>query len=315
MIKFHIPGIIKLYNLNEKFINLFNNHKEYFYDGISISGVYGAFVPCLWNGGRIQMSNYIDNDKKIEIINHYNDLGIGVIYTFTNTEIEPRIYADYICNTDITNICNNTKLNKIIIADEGLKQYIANSYSDKNIKFILSTTSDIVIDGTIKDYAKQEKNYDLIVPNYNYNNTDDLFEIKNPSKYEILLNPQCIDNCPHEKEHYKNISLINAGKISPNEEFICPYEANGVFDLADLKKKRAFINVKDLYTKYKDKGFETFKINGRTSNDISALSYYVYYMVKPKYIETVLNEFEEYIIDNYKEDYFNYIKEELLKNE
>lgn len=294
MIKFHIPGFIENKEVNDILIYLLDNNKEYFYDDICISGIYGSFMPCIWNGGRILNGMYQDETYRKKYIDEYNDKNIGVIFTFTNTALDIRLYADYICNNDVKNMMDNLDINKIIIADENLKQYISNSYSDK-IKFILSTTSDIVIDSSVKELEKHEAYYDLIVPNYNHNNTKALFNIKNPSKYEVMLNPQCVDHCKHEKEHYKSVSMINAEKMIFGNEFVCPYDANGTYDIEILSKKKTFIKVDDLYTKYKEKGFETFKINGRTGGMDTAVSYYMYYMVKPKYYSEVLKRFEDII--------------------
>ena len=295
MIKFHIPGIMRFDIINTILINLLKEHKEYFYDDISIAGIYGSFTPCLWNGGRVFTGNYQDQNKRKEIVQKYNDLGIGIIYTFTNTSVDSRGYADYLCNSDMDNIINNTDINKIIIADENLKQYIKNKYSDKDLKFILSITSDVVLEKDMKLLKELEDQYDLIVPNYNFNNTKSLLNTKNPSKYEILLNPQCVDNCKFEKEHYKSISDVNSEKITALEQFQCPYESNTIYKLENFINNKAFIKVEDLYSKYKDKGFTTFKINGRTTDEWNVVQYYLYYMVKPEYKDTVFEYFSDYV--------------------
>lgn len=297
MIKFHIPGIKRFHEINSILIDLLNNHKEYFYDDISIAGIYGTFIPCIWNAGRTFMDEYITDEEKQELVKYYNNLGIGIIYTFTNTSLDARLYADYMGNFDVRCILDNTDINKIIVADEQFKQYLNNTYSDKSLKFILSTTSDIVIDNAnnMKGLTEYEDQYDLIVPNYNLNNSKQLLNTKNPSKYEILLNPQCVDNCKFEKEHYKSISNMNIGILNMTEEFKCPYEANSTHALHDMSKNKHFISVEDLYTKYKDKGFQTFKINGRTAADATLVTYYLYYMVKPEYYNEVLTYFPENI--------------------
>lgn len=308
MIKFHIPGIVGPYNLNETLITLMQEHKEYFYDDVKISAVYGAFLPCLWNGGRIQSFNYQTDEQKKEIIKHYNDLDIGVIYTFTNTALDERQYGDYICHNDIKNILDRLDINKIIIADDKLKEYIQNVFSGYDIKFILSTTADKVIDGTMNDLESFEDQYDLIVPCHNINNSKELLSTKNPQKYEILVNPQCDYYCKYEKEHYKTVSMINAEKLPPTEEFHCPYNANGFYDFYTLKNKTGFINKEDLYGKYKEKGFNTFKINGRTGGYGDVTSFYIYYMIKPEYYEHTLKAFEH----NIEPEYFNYLKKIVL---
>jgi hypothetical protein len=77
--------------------------------------------------------------------------------------------------------------------------------------------------------------------------------------------------------------------------FICPFEANSIYNIEQLKNVNGFISVEDLYTKYKNKGFETFKINGRAGLPWYILHHYLYYMVKPEYKDTVFEYFKDIV--------------------
>lgn len=273
MVNFHIPGIAAHLNVNLKLIRLIKSNPEFFYDEVNISGVYGSFY-CPWNGGRTNGDNFLEKQQKEAIVQEFNDLGVGVLFTYTNTMLEERDLFDMYANEDL-GIINTNSLNKIIIVSDLLKEYIQKKYP--NIKFISSIASA----RTIQDSSE----YEIRVVNANMNNTEALFNIEDKSCIEILLNSNCVRNCVHEKEHYDAISLANLSKSA--KRFRCPFEADAVNDLESLMKRDMFVTVEDLYGKYKPAGFNIFKLNGRHTSDENVIDYYLYYMVKPEYKETV----------------------------
>ena len=189
MVNFHIPGIAAHLNVNLKLIRLIKSNPEFFYDGVNISGVYGSFY-CPWNGGRTNGDNFLEKQQKEAIVQEFNDLGVGVLFTYTNTMLEERDLFDMYANEDL-GIINTNPLNKIIIVSDLLKEYIQKKYP--NIKFISSIAST----RTIQDSSE----YEIRVVNANMNNTEALFNIEDKSCIEILLNSNCVRNCVHEKEH------------------------------------------------------------------------------------------------------------------
>ena len=216
----------------------------------------------------------MEKQQKEAIVQEFNDLGVGVLFTYTNTMLEERDLFDMYANEDL-GIINTNPLNKIIIVSDLLKEYIQKKYP--NIKFISSIAST----RTIQDSSE----YEIRVVNANMNNTEALFNIEDKSCIEILLNSNCVRNCVHEKEHYDAISLANLSKSV--KRFRCPFEADTVNDLESLMKRDMFVTVEDLYGKYKPAGFNIFKLNGRHTSDENVIDYYLYYMVKPEYKETV----------------------------
>lgn len=273
MVNFHIPGIINHLDVNLKLIRLIKSNPEYFYDGVKVAGVYGSFYSP-WTGGRANTNNFLSYEQKIDIVKELNSLGVGVLFTYTNTQLEERDLYDMYSNEDMSIIASNP-LNKVIVVSDLLKTYIHSKYPD--IKFISSIADD-------RDNVTNEE-YEICVLNASVNNTDELFAMKNKSRIELLVNSNCVRHCPYEKQHYDNISLINLSKAT--EIFQCPFEVEAVNDLESMKKNELFITVDDLYNKYVPSGFGVFKINGRQTVDINVIDYYLYYMVKPEHQEIV----------------------------
>ena len=50
---YHLPGLFEFYELYRRFLPLYREHREYFYDWCDIGSIYGAPAGCIWGGGRI----------------------------------------------------------------------------------------------------------------------------------------------------------------------------------------------------------------------------------------------------------------------
>ncbi len=50
---FHLPGLFEFYELYQKFLPLFFEHRNWFYDWAEIGSIYGAPADCIWGGGRV----------------------------------------------------------------------------------------------------------------------------------------------------------------------------------------------------------------------------------------------------------------------
>ena len=48
---YHLPGLFEFYELYRRFLPLYREHREYFYDWCDIGSIYGAPAGCIWGGG------------------------------------------------------------------------------------------------------------------------------------------------------------------------------------------------------------------------------------------------------------------------
>ena len=84
---FHLPGLFEFYELYKKFLPLFYNHREYFYDWCEIGSIYGAPMDCLWGGGRLGEGE--DNPR--EVLDLMKTYHISARLTFSNSMLEEEI--------------------------------------------------------------------------------------------------------------------------------------------------------------------------------------------------------------------------------
>ncbi|MBQ6040334.1 MAG: hypothetical protein K5705_03650 [Oscillospiraceae bacterium] len=293
-VRFHLPDFARLARFNLLFISMLESSPELFRDGVEIASVYGAFPPSIWNGGRLQYGTYDKNFIR-GVIRAYQDKGIPLRFTFTNPMLEEKHLSDPFCNMIMRAADNG--LNECIVFSPLLEDYIRKNYP--NYKLTSSTCKRITDAEQL--YSEFEKDYHIIVLDYDLNHETDILEkIPHKEKCEILVNPCCNPNCPNRSMHYQEIGLeqiavANHYKRFPNTAyhsrdfmrkhpefapvFSCNCETRTLFDITKLKNH---ITPDEIWNKYVPMGFTQFKIEGRTFDLFNLLEHYLYYMAKPE---------------------------------
>ena len=308
MIYFYLPEFYYKHDLNTAIIRLLRTNPELFYDDIEIGAVYGCFPGSIWNGGRC-MSGWCSKEKMEMTIDEYNNqLHVPLRFTFTNCMLEKDHLKDAYCNMQLKLADNG--INEVLVNSDILDEYIryekeVSSDNDKLLvpkfhyfgsgenRIISSTTKRLLSKQSVLDELfyedTHEYRYKLVVLDYIFNNTDDLFESPlpdNADKFELLLNAYCQDECPSRARHYKQLSIQQLEFMENTPDFGgCCHINDDFYDVMETRK--AFIKREDLYGKYKDAGYQHFKIEGRTNSVYDVLESYLYYMVKPEYIDKV----------------------------
>ena len=297
--RFHIPDFWKHTDVNLELIDMIKAHPEYFYDGVEIASCYGCFPPALWNGGRA-VTGYSAPDHIKRVIKEFNDRNVPVRYTFTNPTLTENDVNDKFCNF----LCRTAEngLNEIIVNKPFLEEYVRKTYP--KYPLVSSTVKQIEdYDQLMKEF---EKDYKLVVLDYNWNNDYEKLE-KIPQELrgrcEILINPYCVPHCQRRKEHYEVLGrcqrrasqidmdpLRQIGRRPRNEnplrealEFNC---ANTNINFYAAMKYKTFLKNDDI-KRYLDMGFNNFKIEGRVLSTPNVVESYAYYMVKPEFRDKV----------------------------
>lgn len=287
--RFHLPDFSGNFKLNLLFADMLKNRPDFFREGVEIASFYGVFPPCLWNGGRPQ-GGMTDKNFIKSVIKTFNDRGIPLRYTFTNMMLEKKHLSDDRCNM-VLNLSNNG-LNEAIVASPILEDYLRRNYP----KFKLTSSTCKRLNTEEALLAELEKDYYIVVLDYDFNNNFEVLE-KLPRKkdIELLVNACCEPECPRRLEHYKSIGLqqiaycehikkypnlpFDLAKHDPDNFRNCPYSKRGTFGIRNLK---THISPDDIWEKYIPMGYEQFKIEGRTASPLNVAETYMYYMAKPE---------------------------------
>lgn len=290
-IKFHLPDFCGNIKMNLYIADELKEHPEHFYDDIEIASSYGCFPPAAWNGGRTVVGavrrEFIDF-----CIREYNSRGIPIRYTFTNPLVTEKHLNDPFCNM-ITRLAHNG-LNEIIVNVPVLEEYIRKNYPKYPI--ISSTVKQIEDRAALE--RELEKDYKLVVLDYNWNNRfEELSELPHKDKIEILINPYCSPHCKRRKKHYEflgarqfenNLQVFGDDSVAlkpiPKKDFPC---ANMNMDFYETTAYETHVTPQQIFEKYVPMGYSNFKIEGRMVHPADILESYMYYLVKPEYRDAV----------------------------
>ena len=269
----HLPGLFEFANFYTFFIELFQTEREKFNNWCEIGSIYGAPLGAIWNGGRVNMNN-IFYTKAVSDFAKINDLPCRL--TFSNCFLNKNHLNDNQCNALLEEFYWGNK-NSIIVNSLVLEQYIRDNYP--NYKLVSSTTKCLQNPTAAKDEI--DKNYDIVVLDYNFNNNIEfLHSIDHKEKCELLINPVCYPNCSRRREHYEHISKVILRKPVDTSNFECNCETKMFWE---AMQSPLFISIEAIEQVYLPMGFQHFKIEGRTTTIYDLVEILVYYMVKPIY--------------------------------
>lgn len=295
-IKFHIPDFWSHGPLNLALIDLIRSNPEYFRDGVEIASVYGCFPPAVWNGGR-NINGFADENAIKRVLHEFNSRGVPCRFTFTNPLLTEEHMSDKFCN-NLLKLADGS-INEAIVNTQVMEDHLRANYP--SYKLTSSTCKQIRdLEPLIEEL---EKDYSLVVLDYNWNNDFEALE-KIPEKYrdriEVLICPYCYPNCKRRGEHYRflgdqqirratinsfgRIGGINPLNVQMEEDFTCEAIGRNFLETIEFS---THITPETLYDKYVNMGFSHFKIEGRTMHPLNVIESYVYYLAKPEYKDMV----------------------------
>lgn len=288
---YHLPGLFEFYELYRKFLPLYRNHREYFYDWCEISSIYGAPMECIWGGGRIEYGEQ-DPEEVLALVNEY---GISARLTFSNSLLKPDDLLDKKCNQ----ICElfakkSTVQSGVIIHSELLLEYLMKNYQD--FYFVSSTTKVLRKFSELKSELDRDE-FKYVVPDFRLNKDTKNFMTltKNQKdKVEFLSNECCWTGCQQRKECYEAVSRKNLEDNLTEHCCMAPDHEEG-YRFSKAMQNPMFIGIDDIRNIYLPMGFTNFKIEGRGLGSALVLEFLLYYLTKPEYQLSVR---EEIYLDN-----------------
>lgn len=286
----HLPGFCYYRQLNYAVITLMEKYPDAFREGYRIGSVYGTFPGAIWNGGRVVMGSAGKRD--IEATLHlYNDKGVPVRFTWTNSVLEEKHTYDTYCNL-IMRLADNG-LNQVLVNSQVLADYIRREYP--RFPMISSTTKRIIEPERLFEELKED--YFLVVLDYDLNHNEAVLkklEEHGSGKIEILVNEVCTPGCTRRAEHYEQQSRAQLN-FDVKDIFPCP-NANPNKTFAECMKRPAFISNEEIGS-YIKRGFVNFKIAGRGMPQQYVLDAYLYYLVKDEKREFIKKELAAAVAD------------------
>ena len=288
---FHLPGLFEFYELYKRFLPLFFEHREYFYEWCGIGSIYGAPAGCIWGGGRVGEGDQ-DPGEVLALLEKY---GISARLTFSNSLLREEHLADRKCNALCAMFEKSGKTkNGVIVHSELLLEYLKKKYP--GLYFVSSTTKVLTdFDRFTEEVDREEFRY--AVPDFRLNKALDQWDTlseRQKAKVEFLCNECCFYGCRDRKRCYEAVSRKNLGEDGPDHCCTAPGTGEG-YRFSRAMKNPGFIGAEEIRSVYLPMGFSDFKIEGRGLGSALVLEFLLYYMTRPEY---QIHVREEMYLDN-----------------
>ena len=234
--------------------------------------IYGTPYDTITGGGRNRTVFYNSQGLTEEqIIQQYNNFGIGCRLALSNHLLQKKDYEDDLRLNNILAYLNSSSMNNgVILCDDEFNDYIKNNY--KNLQRICSIIRPAIEVGwgneNVEYYNNLCQKYDIVVLNCGFaKNINNIKQLKYKDKIEILVNTRCTLNCKLSKRHY---DLVAAGyKNKNNNEILLNIEAEEqkLFnDCINIKQQNYFgsamFSTKEIQVLLDNK-IRHFKLEGR----------------------------------------------------
>ena len=288
---FHLPGLFEFYELYKRFLPLFFEHREYFYEWCGIGSIYGAPAGCIWGGGRVGEGD----QNPGEVLALLEKYGISARLTFSNSLLREEHLADRKCNALCAMFEKSGKTkNGVIVHSELLLEYLKKKYP--GLYFVSSTTKVLTdFDRFTEEIDREEFRY--AVPDFRLNKALDQWDTlseRQKAKVEFLCNECCFYGCRDRKRCYEAVSRKNLGEDGPDHCCTAPGAGEG-YRFSRATKNPGFIGAEEIRSVYLPMGFSDFKIEGRGLGSALVLEFLLYYMTRPEY---QIHVREEMYLDN-----------------
>lgn len=275
MYYFSIPDSILTRLMNNVVLNSRQKHPEWFYDDVVLETAYGVPFFCIWNGNR-DGDGYIEPGLKLirNVLAYYNSYGIRYRMTFTNFMLRREHLYDTVGNKFAQEA---DKLHSdVTVSLPMMAEYMRKTYP--NLHICWSTTTEY--QNPIEQINERSEKDIVVLPIEYNNNWEELKKFKHPENLEVILNENCIDNCPRRREHF---AKSNKAYLFEEEDMsgVCYFPLRE----GDPYPRTRCVSRKD-FEKYAELGITHFKIAGRqllVANGRGLGEDYLEYLIRPEY--------------------------------
>ena len=276
---YHLPGLFEFYELYRRFLPLYREHREYFYDWCTIGSIYGAPAGCIWGGGRISCGGAAAR----EVLALLREYGISGRLTFSNSLLRAEHLADPQCNALCEQFAKSGSVpNGVIVHSDLLADYLRQRWPEL---YLVSSTTKVLTEFAELRQELAKPQFRYVVPDFRLNRAFEQLRTLPQSlkdKTEFLCNECCWFGCRDRKACYETVSRKNLGENCLEHYCKAPERERGYL-FSKAIENPGFIGINDIRDIYLPMGFSNFKIEGRGLGSALVLEFLLYYMVKPEY--------------------------------
>lgn len=222
-----------------------------------------------WNSGRVIPKLLRTSDEIMMAFKAYDKRGIGIDLTFSNLYLtEEHLKSTFGNNMlKLAQKYNSGRNNAVIMSSDALYDHIRSNYPQiKTVSSIIKITNERG-GGKLDYYKRLAERYDKVMVHPNdSDNFSFLEQLEEKEKFEILVNENCIRQCPIRHKHYDSLSRTSLNFLGYEDDFEERRLKNGCASLNMLlsptKVCTTQLEPSEIKTLY-DMGFRKFKVQGR----------------------------------------------------
>ena len=211
---YHLPGLFEFYELYRRFLPLYREHREYFYDWCTIGSIYGAPAGCIWGGGRISCGGAAAH----EVLALLREYGISGRLTFSNSLLRAEHLADPQCNALCDQFAKSGSVpNGVIVHSDLLADYLRQRWPEL---YLVSSTTKVLTDFTLLRQELEKPQFRYVVPDFRLNPALEQLRTLPPeqkAKVEFLCNECCWFGCTERRRCYEAVSRKNLGEVCEHQ--------------------------------------------------------------------------------------------------
>ncbi len=291
--EFNVSGMFNYYPV---LLNLFKVIEEGFGCRPPVEAVHGA-PSVSWNGGRTPFLSFNAGDLN-GILNDFHSKDIGCFLTFSNHLLEAGDLNDSTCNFLLDSIALRADRNGVIVASDRLSNYIAAKHPDlRQIASIVKTTVEGGR-GNAAHYRELGQRFYRYILHPDDCHDPKLLDQLDREKVEILINENCLGECPRRPRHYDAVARAQlfaaANQAVPLqspfppgspmhelEQVAVECQADPIIKQIGLRRRNCNLTRGELKAIY-DMGFRHFKIQGRTDKIFTYVYDLARYTLEPE---------------------------------
>ena len=192
--------------------------REQFGCRLAFDSIHGApEVP--WNCGRLVKTPIPTQPAAESMVSVFNDVGIGVYFTFTNHLLEKSDLDHPACNMLLESIDNGRGMNGVILSSDLLFDYVRHRHPSLKLTASVIKVTEEQKRGDVAYYLSAQERFDSVMVHPDDGFVPEVLAELDRDKIEILVNEDCSFRCPHRARDYQMMATVMKGEVGDGDEF------------------------------------------------------------------------------------------------
>ncbi|HDZ20765.1 MAG TPA: hypothetical protein ENH80_12560 [Phycisphaerae bacterium] len=271
-------------------LQVFSLLHERFGCPLKFDSIHGApDVP--WNCGRFSFTPAPTAQALEAMLRTFNDVGIGVFFTFSNHLLDKNDLDDRACNRLLESIDNGLGLNGVILASDLLYDHIRRRHPELKLTASIIKVTEERGRGNVAYYQSVLPRFDSVMVHPDDGFNCEVLDQLDRDKIEIMVNENCAFQCPNRVKDYEVMAqVLKAGGLpGPDNPYMVMERRHCRMPLKKLTSAIQSCNFPTAQmVRVYEMGFRRFKLQGRQDMPATFLFSLLRFAIEPDILAPVI---------------------------